>query len=285
MSAAAASCGPLRNGYHDASMRASSTAQSSRTSHARNGAREGSCDTPSPEPARPADTFEAHMTSRPFLAAAAALLLATLDATARAARAVGSIPHARQAGHGDVRDRHRADGHLGQAGRRLLSSTSTASGWRRFKIPADKAQLRRLRSRLVDKSEDDMHTLLDELGRPARRHRARCSRRSSTSTTRWMDEAGDRGARHRAAARPTSTRSTRRRRRPTSMQLDGHASTIPAPFGMYIIPDPADPTRYVVGVTQSRPRHAEPRLLPQQGRQVRRLSRGVQDATSRRSSS
>ena len=60
----------------------------------------------------------------------------------------------------------------------------------------------------------------------------------------------DRGARHRAARRPTSTTIAAAASKPDMLRLMGRIDYT-APFGTYIIPDPADPTRYVVGITQS----------------------------------
>ena len=114
-----------------------------------------------------------------------------------------------------------------------------------FKIPADKASYGA--STLNDKAEEDVRTLLAELGKSAP-PRARSARRSSTSTNRgWTKRQSKRAASRRS--RPISTPSRPRSRRPTSRAHGPIDYT--APFGSYIFPDPADPTRYVVGISQS----------------------------------
>src|SRR3954465_7589207 len=162
VSAADASCGPLRNGYHEASMRASSTAQSSRTSHPRERRREGSCDTPCPEPARPADTFEAHMTSRPFLAAAAALLLATLAAPPVLHAQSGPSPTPGKPVFGTFGiDTAQMDPAVkpGDDFFKYVNGKWLAT----FKIPADKASYGAF-DLLNDKAEEDVRALLGDLG-------------------------------------------------------------------------------------------------------------------------
>ena len=161
----------------------------------------------------PADTVEAHMTSRPFLAAAAALLLTTLDAPSPllAQSAPAPTPGKPVMGAFGI-DTAQMDTSVkpGDDFFKYVNGKWLAT----FKMPADKASYGAF-DLLSDKSEDDVRTLLGRARHVAARRRARSARRSSTSTSRgWTKPRSRRAASPRS--RPTSTPSRPRRRRPTS---------------------------------------------------------------------
>ena len=116
-----------------------------------------------------------------------------------------------------------------------------------FKIPADKASYG-VFDALLDKSESDVHALLDELAKtqPAP---GSVQKKVVDFYNSWMDQSAI----------------EKRGVEPLKADLDaiGKAKTkvdivklmgnfdYSGPAGLYIFPDPADPTKYTVGVTQS----------------------------------
>ena len=197
----------------------------------------------------PAETVEAHMTSRPLIAAAAALLLTTLDAPspllsrsrlqprrpaspswARSAFVVDTAQMDRSVKPGDdfykVRQRHVAGD---------------------VQDPGRQGELRRLRS-------------AQRQGRGRRAHAARGSRQVAPGPglvgqkvidlyESWMDEAAIE-ARGVTPLKADFDAIAAAKSKADITRLMGRIDYT-APFGSYIIPDPADPTRYVVGISQS----------------------------------
>ena len=186
------------------------------------------------------------MTSRPFLAAAAALLLATLDATPVLRAQSGPSPTSGKPVFGTFGiDTAQIDPSVkpGDDFFKYVNGKWLAT----FKIPADKASYGAF-DLLNDKAEEDVRTLLGDLGTS---HPAPGSvgQKVIDLYQSWMDEAAieARGitpldADFKAIAAATSKADITR--------LMGRIDYT-APFGSYIIPDPADPTRYVVGIAQS----------------------------------
>ena len=187
------------------------------------------------------------MTSRPFIAAAAALLLATLDAPSPLAQ---SAP-APAPGSGKP-----VMGAFGIDTAQMDASVKPGDDFFKyvngkwlatFKIPADKASYGAF-DLLNDKAEEDVRTLLADLGK-SRPAAGSVGQKVIDLYESWMDEAA-------IEARGST---------PIKADLDAIAAAATkadltrlmgrldysAPFGTYIIPDPADPTRYVVGIAQS----------------------------------
>src|SRR4029079_12103323 len=187
------------------------------------------------------------MTSRPFIAAAAALLLATLDAPSPLAQ---SAP-APAPGSGKP-----VMGAFGIDTAQMDASVKPGDDFFKyvngkwlatFKIPADKASYGAF-DLLNDKAEEDVRALLADLGtsRPAP---GSVGQKVIDLYQSWMDEAAieARGitpldADFKAIAAATSKADITR--------LMGRIDYT-APFGSYIIPAPAEPPRYVVGIAQS----------------------------------
>ena len=186
------------------------------------------------------------MTSRPFIAAAAAVLLTTLDAPSPllAQTAPATTPGTPVMGTFGI-DTAQMDTSVkpGDDFYKYVNGRWLAT----FKIPADKASYGAF-DLLSDKAEEDVRALLAELGtsRPAP---GSVGQKVIDLYESWMDEAAieARGitplqADFAAIAAATSKADITR--------LMGRIDYT-APFGSYIIPDPADPTRYVVGISQS----------------------------------
>src|SRR5215470_1727696 len=104
-----------------------------------------------------------------------------------------------------------------------------------FKIPADKARYG-VFDALVDKSESDVHALLDELAKtqPAP---GSVQKKVVDFYNSWMDQS----AIEKRGVEPLKA---------DIVKLMGNFD-YSGPAGLYIFPDPADPTKYTVGVTQS----------------------------------
>ncbi len=116
-----------------------------------------------------------------------------------------------------------------------------------FKIPADRASYG-IFTLLADKAEEDVRTLITELSKtppPA----GSVQQKVVDLYNAWMDEATveARGLTPIKADLDTIAAATSKA---DLLRLMGRPDYT-APFGMYIIPDPADPTRYVVGITQA----------------------------------
>ena len=116
-----------------------------------------------------------------------------------------------------------------------------------FKIPEDKANYGVFVS-LVDKSENDIHSLLDELGKtpPAA---GSVQKKVVDFYNSWMDEQAieKRGVEPlKADLEAINAAKTKT----DIVKLMGNFD-YSGPVGLYIIPDPADPKKYVVAITQS----------------------------------
>jgi putative endopeptidase len=116
-----------------------------------------------------------------------------------------------------------------------------------FKIPEDKANYGVFVS-LVDKSENDIHSLLDELGKtpPAA---GSVQKKVVDFYNSWMDEKAieSRGVEPLKADLQTINAA---KTKDDLVKLMGNIDYA-GPVGLYIIPDPADPKKYVVAITQS----------------------------------
>jgi putative endopeptidase len=116
-----------------------------------------------------------------------------------------------------------------------------------FKIPADKASYGTF-DVLNDKAEADIRNLLAELGKsppPA----GSVQQKVVDLYASWMDEARLE-ARGLEPIKADLAAIEAVKTKPELLKLIGRTD-FAAPFATYIIPDPADPTRYVVGITQS----------------------------------
>jgi putative endopeptidase len=181
------------------------------------------------------------MTSRPLIAAAAALLLTTFEAGAPPVLAQGAKP---------------VFGTFGIDTAQMDTSVKPGDDFFRyvngkwlstFQIPADKSAYGAF-DLLGDKAEEDIRVLLGELSqkRPAA---GSVGQKVVDLYESWMDLptletrgiAPLKGDLDAIAAASTKT---------DLVRLMGRLDYA-APFGTYIIPDPANPTRYVVGITQS----------------------------------
>ncbi len=116
-----------------------------------------------------------------------------------------------------------------------------------FEIPADKARYG-VFDALRDKSESDVRTLLDELGStpPAP---GSVQQKVADLYGSWMDEAAIE-ARGIEPLRADLDAIDAARTKTDIVRLMGNIDYA-GPIGMYISPDPADTTRYVVNITQS----------------------------------
>src|SRR5262252_9465490 len=116
-----------------------------------------------------------------------------------------------------------------------------------FKIPADKASYG-VFDALVDKSESDVHALLDELAKtqPAP---GSVQKKVVDFYNSWMDQSAieKRGVEPLKADLDAIGKA---KTKADIVKLMGNFD-YSGPAGLYIFPDPADPTRYTVGVTQS----------------------------------
>ncbi|HEY6403219.1 MAG TPA: M13 family metallopeptidase [Blastocatellia bacterium] len=116
-----------------------------------------------------------------------------------------------------------------------------------FKIPADKARYG-VFDALVDKSESDVHALLDELAKtqPAP---GSVQKKVMDFYNSWMDQSAieKRGVEPLKADLDAIGKA---KTKADIVKLMGNLD-YSGPAGLYIFPDPADPTKYTVGVTQS----------------------------------
>src|SRR5215468_11955573 len=116
-----------------------------------------------------------------------------------------------------------------------------------FRIPADKASYGAFDA-LVDRSESDVHALLDELGKtqPAP---GSVQKKVVDFYNSWMDQP----AIEKRGVEPLKADFDAIRNANSKadiIKLMGNFD-YSGPAGLYIFPDPADPTKYTVGVTQS----------------------------------
>jgi putative endopeptidase len=116
-----------------------------------------------------------------------------------------------------------------------------------FKIPADKASYGTF-DVLNDKAEADIRNLLTELGKTAP-PAGSVQQKVIDLYASWMDEARIE-ARGLEPIKADLAAIAAVKTKPELLKLMGRTD-FSAPFATYIIPDPADPTRYVVGITQS----------------------------------
>ena len=116
-----------------------------------------------------------------------------------------------------------------------------------FKIPADKASYG-VFDALLDKSESDVHALLDELAKtqPAP---GSVQKKVVDFYNSWMDQSAieKRGVEPLKADLDAIGKA---KTKADIVKLMGNFD-YSGPAGLYIFPDPADPTKYTVGVTQS----------------------------------
>jgi len=183
------------------------------------------------------------MTSRPILAAGAALLLAAFEIPAPLS--AQSRPAVKPALGTFGIDTAQMDTAV-KPGDDFFSYVN--GKWvATFKIPADKAAYGGF-TLLADKAEEDVRTLITELARtppPA----GSVQQKVVDLYNSWMDEAKVE-ARGLAPLQADLAAIAAAASKTDLMRLMGRPD-YSAPFGMYVIPDPADPTRYVVGITQS----------------------------------
>jgi putative endopeptidase len=185
------------------------------------------------------------MTSRSLLAAAAAFLLTTLAPTVTPVFAQ-SAPAANKPAMGafgiDTAQMDTAvkpgDDFFAYVNGTWIKTTT---------IPADKAVYGAF-TRLGDQAEEDVRTLLAELGKtppPA----GSVQQKVVDLYGSWMDQARieARGIEPITADLQSIAAAATKK---DLLRLMGRID-FTAPFASYIIPDPADPTRYVVGITQS----------------------------------
>src|SRR5262245_22004382 len=115
-----------------------------------------------------------------------------------------------------------------------------------FKMPADKTRYG-VFDALRDKSENDVHTILDELAKnpPA----DGVQKKVLDLFNSWMDEAAleTRGI---EPLKADLDKISAAKTKTDIMKLMGEID-YSGPVGMYISPDPADPTKYVVNITQA----------------------------------
>src|SRR5262249_3460907 len=116
-----------------------------------------------------------------------------------------------------------------------------------FKIPADKASYG-VGAALVDKSESDVHALLGELAK-AQRAPGSVQKKVVDFYNSWMDQSAieKRGVEPLKADLDAIGKA---KTKADIVKLMGNFD-YSGPASLYIFPDPADPTRYTVGVTQS----------------------------------
>jgi putative endopeptidase len=183
------------------------------------------------------------MTSRPIIAAAAALLLTALEIPAPLG--AQSRPAVKPALGTFGIDTAQMDTAVkpGDDFFAYVNGTWIAT----FKIPADKAAYGGF-TLLADQAEEDVRTLISELAKttpPA----GSVQQKVVDLYNSWMDEAKveARGLSPLAADLGAIAAASSKK---DLLRLMGRPD-YSAPFGMYISPDPADPTRYVVGITQS----------------------------------
>jgi endothelin-converting enzyme/putative endopeptidase len=116
-----------------------------------------------------------------------------------------------------------------------------------FKIPADKARYG-VFDALIDKSESDVHALLDELAKtqPAP---GSVQKKVVDFYNSWMDQSAieKRGVEPLKADLDAIGKA---KTKADIVKLMGNFD-YSGPVGLYTFPDPADPTKYTVGVTQS----------------------------------
>jgi putative endopeptidase len=116
-----------------------------------------------------------------------------------------------------------------------------------FKIPADKARYG-VFDALIDKSESDVHALLDELAKtqPAP---GSVQKKVVDFYNSWMDQSAieKRGVEPLKADLDAIGKA---KTKADIVKLMGNFD-YSGPAGLYIFPDPADPTKYTVGITQS----------------------------------
>ena len=150
-----------------------------------------------------------------------------------------------------------------------------------FKIPPDRAAYG-TGTVVFEKTEADLHAILDELA-ASKPSAGSVEQKVADLYGGWMDEAAIE-ARGLAPLQPFLSRIAAVKDKAGLTGLLGSLD-YQAPFGVSINPDTADPTQLHGVDHPGGPRYAEPRLLPQERRKVRRLSRGLCRHTFRGSSS
>ena len=116
-----------------------------------------------------------------------------------------------------------------------------------FKIPADKARYG-VFDALLDKSESDIHTLLDDLAK-TKPSAGSVKQKVVDFYNSWMDEKAIE-ARGLAPLKADVDDIHAAKSKADIVRLMGRID-YSGPVGVYILPDPADPKRYVVAITQS----------------------------------
>ena len=116
-----------------------------------------------------------------------------------------------------------------------------------FKMPADKTRYGAF-DELRDKSENDIHGLLDELAR-SRPAAGSVRQKVLDLYDSWMDEAGIE-ARGVEPLKASLDAIERVKTKADVVKLMGDRDYA-SPIGVYIAPDPADPTQYVVNIEQA----------------------------------
>jgi putative endopeptidase len=181
------------------------------------------------------------MTSRSLFAAAAALLLTTFETAAPPVLAQGGKPVFGTFGI----DTAQMDTAVkpGDDFYRYVNGKWLAT----FTIPADKSAYGAF-DLLGDKAEEDIRTLLGELGK-SRPPAGSVGQKVVDLYESWMDVTAleTRGV---APLKADFDAIAAASSKADVLRLMGRLD-YSAPFATYIIPDPADPTRYVVGITQS----------------------------------
>jgi putative endopeptidase len=114
-------------------------------------------------------------------------------------------------------------------------------------IPPDKSSYGSI-YKIIDKVEADLHTIVDELA-AAKHDAGSVDQKVADFYASWMDEAGIE-ARGLEPARPYLDRIAAAKDKADLMKLIGTID-FEAPFGVFVDADTADPTRYVVWVTQT----------------------------------
>ncbi len=116
-----------------------------------------------------------------------------------------------------------------------------------FKMPADKASYYTFDA-LQDKSENDIHTLLDDLAKSPQTAGS-VQKKVLDLYNSWMDEATAEG-RNVEPLKADFEAINAAKTKADIVELMGRFD-YGGPVGIYIEPDPADPTKYVVAITQA----------------------------------
>jgi putative endopeptidase len=183
------------------------------------------------------------MTSRPIIAAAAALLLTAFETPAPLSAQSGPVAKPALGTFGiDTAQMDTAvkpgDDFFAYVNGKWIAT---------FKIPADKSTYGGF-TLLEDKAEEDVRTLLTELAKSPPPSGS-VQQKVVDLYDSWMDEAKVE-ARGLVPLKADLDRIAAATSKKDLVRLMGRPDYT-APFATYIMPDPAEPTRYVVGITQS----------------------------------